>query len=635
MAVKRFNTRIQLKNDTSANWVTGGSLVLLKGEFAWDSTNNNFKIGNGSSSFSALNYALSIADETTIESVLGEDKFTRLRVKAIGSDKVTALTGYSLGSTTYSALAESDPLNTALAKLEAGVKAAQASAGVTAIDSKTGAFTTGSYLSSDNSNVIDIDSAKIDSTYITGQTVNTGTNLATVATVTAAIGTLDVTGYAQGSIAPASGDNPTASVITIKGIQETDGKISNDSTNDVTINVDGVYNASTNKIATQTTVSSAIDTFKSTLATSADVPVATMTDEGTELTITGSIKETNGVISDGTEADVSLYFATAPTSSNKIITQAEIADLSGAMHFRSVITTTEQSDYVSQINTYYGGQDIPAPEVGDVFVDSATGKEYVVKSVPGEGSLTASNIELFGAVDPSTVVTSLSSGTTTTGLTVSANTNATGAVTVNVNATSGYGIPTSDQLTKINNIAVNTTNKSVTDGTSTLTNIVTDANYQHVTVSATDGVTAGGVTYKYTHPTTTAAEAAAVKVGNDANGHVVLGAALTSADIATASGDPQAASNPGTTVSSSLQELATRISNASAGTLDTTNTTPVVTNASESLHGDIDLHKVAKTGTITDLYQTAPVTDGGVTNTIDLVIFDCGSATTNTNNVSA
>ena len=428
-----------------------------------------------------------------------------------------------------------------------------------------------------------------------------------------------------------SGENPTASVITITGIQETDGKISNDSTNNVTINVDGVYNASTNKIATQTTVSSAIDTFKSTLATSADVPVATMTDEGTELTITGSIKETNGVITDGTESDVNLYFATAPTASNKIITQAEIADLSGAMHFRSVITTTEQSDYVNQINTYYAGTGIPAPEVGDVFVDSATGKEYVVKSVPGEGSLTAANIELFGAVDPSTVVTSLSSGTTTTGLTVTANTNATGAVTVNVNTASGYGIPTSDQLTKINNIAVDTTNKSVTDGTNTLTNIVTDANYQHVTVSATDGVTAGNVTYKYTHPTTTAAEAAAVKVGNDANGHVVLGAALTSADIASSTGDPQAATNPGTTVSSSLQELATRISNASAGTLDTTNTTPVTTNASESLHGDIDLHKVAKTGTISDLYQAAPDNNG---NTADLIIFDCGTASANTNSDS-
>lgn len=41
----------------------------------------------------------------------------------------------------------------------------------------------------------------------------------------------------------------------------------------------------------------------------------------------------------------------------------------------------------------------------------------------------------------------------------------------------------------------------------------------------------GNETTVYTHPTTTAVAAAAVKVGNDAAGHVVLGAALTKADV--------------------------------------------------------------------------------------------------------
>ena len=120
MAVKKFNTRIQLKNDTSANWVTGGSLVLLQGEFAWDSTNNNFKIGDGSSAFSALNYAIPVADGSTIISSVGESKFRTLSIGSIGTDKVTSLAGYALGSTTYSALATTDSLNDALAKLEAG-----------------------------------------------------------------------------------------------------------------------------------------------------------------------------------------------------------------------------------------------------------------------------------------------------------------------------------------------------------------------------------------------------------------------------------------------------------------------------------------------------------------------------------
>jgi len=55
----------------------------------------------------------------------------------------------------------------------------------------------------------------------------------------------------------------------------------------------------------------------------------------------------------------------------------------------------------------------------------------------------------------------------------------------------------------------------------------------NITVSATDGVkdNTNNITYKYTHPTTDAATAAAVKVGRDALGHVVLGAALTASDI--------------------------------------------------------------------------------------------------------
>ena len=55
----------------------------------------------------------------------------------------------------------------------------------------------------------------------------------------------------------------------------------------------------------------------------------------------------------------------------------------------------------------------------------------------------------------------------------------------------------------------------------------------NITVSATNGVkdVTNNVTYKYTHPTTTAADAAAVKVGKDSSGHVVLGEALTKADV--------------------------------------------------------------------------------------------------------
>lgn len=56
-----------------------------------------------------------------------------------------------------------------------------------------------------------------------------------------------------------------------------------------------------------------------------------------------------------------------------------------------------------------------------------------------------------------------------------------------------------------------------------------------ITVSDTDGVTSNdgttSVTYKYTHPTTTAVAASAKKVGHDNQGHVVLGEALDKSDV--------------------------------------------------------------------------------------------------------
>lgn len=56
MATKQFNSRIQWKKDTSANW-TSNNPVLLNGEIAIVVTNageTRFKVGDGTSSFTAL-----------------------------------------------------------------------------------------------------------------------------------------------------------------------------------------------------------------------------------------------------------------------------------------------------------------------------------------------------------------------------------------------------------------------------------------------------------------------------------------------------------------------------------------------------------------------------------------------------
>lgn len=55
------NVRIQLRNDTAANWAKS-TVVLLAGEFAVENDTGLFKIGNGTDVFSALPYANNAAE---------------------------------------------------------------------------------------------------------------------------------------------------------------------------------------------------------------------------------------------------------------------------------------------------------------------------------------------------------------------------------------------------------------------------------------------------------------------------------------------------------------------------------------------------------------------------------------------
>lgn len=67
-----------------------------------------------------------------------------------------------------------------------------------------------------------------------------------------------------------------------------------------------------------------------------------------------------------------------------------------------------------------------------------------------------------------------------------------------------------------------------------VTGTVIDSNYKHITVTSTS-ISDGTTTFeKYTHPTTTSVSAAAVKVGKDGTGHVVIGESLTASDVGAA-----------------------------------------------------------------------------------------------------
>ena len=62
MAQKLLNSRLQLKHDTAVNWSTS-TLVLMAGEFAFETDTGKFKIGDGSKTFPQLGYATLTPDE--------------------------------------------------------------------------------------------------------------------------------------------------------------------------------------------------------------------------------------------------------------------------------------------------------------------------------------------------------------------------------------------------------------------------------------------------------------------------------------------------------------------------------------------------------------------------------------------
>lgn len=139
-------------------------------------------------------------------------------------------------------------------------------------------------------------------------TYDASTNkIATKSTVTDAIGGLDVN-------TDKGGASISGSTLTIKAVQETDGLIEDGGT--TTINLDGSYDASTNKIATQSTVSDALAGLDGT---------ATIASESNGVvTIKTGVAQTNGEIDNDSGTDITLAkVATTGAAEDVTITDAE------------------------------------------------------------------------------------------------------------------------------------------------------------------------------------------------------------------------------------------------------------------------------------------------------------------------
>lgn len=179
---------------------------------------------------------------------------------------------------------------------------------------------------------------------------NASTNkIATVATVTNAINGLDVTEYAQAEIDTTT--SQTETTVKIKGIQETDGEIAAGS-NTVDIKIDGTYNATNNKIATQSTVTTAINN----LDVAQDKGAASIS--GSTITI-NAVQQENGLIKDGGSTTINLD-GTYDATDNKIATKSTVTNaidaIAGAglaVDAAGVITATTQqaSDDTTNVAT--------------------------------------------------------------------------------------------------------------------------------------------------------------------------------------------------------------------------------------------------------------------------------------------
>lgn len=257
------------------------------------------------------------------------------------------------------------------------------------------------------------------------------TNSAAInAAIEAKIQGLDVNGYAQATITTTT----DSSTLTIKGIQEVDGEIglSAESEN-LNIAIDGVYTES-NKIATQSTVTNAINGLNAGTIQAVTTAPAEDNADNTVLTFNG-VKETNGVITQGdgtsklTVGDaklkiqigsaaasdvfsanaqvdstikldglvfkkngdvISVITPTALASDNRLVTEKDVANLAGAMHYKGPLTGAQSGDgswpstvaagdvYIVTTSFTHSGESNPF-EVGDMIVfNSTSASDYTV-----------------------------------------------------------------------------------------------------------------------------------------------------------------------------------------------------------------------------------------------------------------
>ena len=186
----------------------------------------------------------------------------------------------------------------------------------------------------------------------------------------------------------------------VYSVKQTDGQVAVSTSDYQELVMDGQYDASSNKVALQTTVDAKI----AALNTSADIAFLS----NGLLTLTNQINETNGVISGN--GNTSIWFASNPTQNNKVVTQAELTGIVGAMVYKGTVssnaglpTSGVQPGWtyvVDTAGTYAGKQ----CEVGDMIIAKIGTPNPEWNIVSGENQYELGNATVSVNVDAPTII---------------------------------------------------------------------------------------------------------------------------------------------------------------------------------------------------------------------------------------
>lgn len=396
MATNTLNTRIQLKYDSYANWMTNDP-VLKMGEIAIatipaNETNAHspvvkdnlpnviIKVGDGSSKYSALKFVSGLAAdvyawakaperptytadditglETFINNVIGkteeiQDTDTQYTIVAGTGKYVFDLMSRDKGETAYDtkvATIDLTDINTRLTDLE----------------TKVGNQTVAEAIAANNEGLANEDAA-VDKQFVTAAVQTNGVVTVSRRALTAD----DIPELAQSKI--------TGLVDALKDL---------DDTKQDNLVFEGTYNADNNKVATQSTVNTAISGLatEGATATTGEV-IASVTQANGVVTVTKKAlakediptieqSQVNGLGDALNSKQDNLTFTSEPnTTDNRVATEkfvtSAVADLNGAMHFEGVVTGDTFEDAITNAGKAFVSGDVVLYGVDEYVYDGA------------------------------------------------------------------------------------------------------------------------------------------------------------------------------------------------------------------------------------------------------------------------